>query len=66
MFFTVLVVFFFFLIFSFGLRAFQMFSLTASEEMEVNPEWSEDPQEAFRVPGDVNVTGYYTTYSTCQ
>lgn len=62
MFFMVLVVF---LIFWFGLRAFQMFSLTASEEM-VSPEWSEDLQEAFRVPGDINMTGYYTTYRTCQ
>lgn len=63
MFFMVLVVF---LIFWFGLRAFQMFSLTASEEMEVSPEWSEDLQEAFRVPGDINMTGYYTTYRTRQ
>lgn len=55
-----------FLIFWFGLRAFQMFSLTASEEMEVSPEWSEDLQEAFRVPGDINMTGYYTTYRTRQ
>lgn len=62
MFFMVLVVF---LIFWFGLRAFQMFSLTASEEM-VSPEWSEDLQEAFRVPGDINMTGYYTTYRTRQ
>lgn len=62
MFFMVLVVFF---IFWFGLRAFQMFSLTASEEM-VSPEWSEDLQEAFRVPGDINMTGYYTTYRTRQ
>lgn len=54
-----------FLIFWFGLRAFQMFSLTASEEM-VSPEWSEDLQEAFRVPGDINMTGYYTTYRTRQ
>lgn len=63
MFFMVLVVF---LIFWFGLRAFQMFSLTASEEMVVSPEWSEDLQEAFRVPADINMTGYYTTYRTCQ
>lgn len=62
MFFMVLVVF---LIFWFGLRAFQMFSLTASEEM-VSPEWSEDLQEAFRVPADINMTGYYTTYRTRQ